>query len=140
MKSEDYSLIDMYENAFPNSKKLYEKASTLFPNGVTHDGRYFQPYPIYVERAKGSKKWDVDGKEYIDYWSGHGALLLGHGPEEVVKAVTEQVALGTHLGACHRKEIEWAELVIEMVPSAEKVRFTNSGSEATLMAIRLART
>ncbi|HIE30380.1 TPA: aminotransferase class III-fold pyridoxal phosphate-dependent enzyme, partial [Candidatus Poribacteria bacterium] len=140
MASEDYSLLDMYENAFPNSRKLYQKASTLFPNGVTHDGRYLQPYPIYVERAKGSKKWDVDGREYIDYWSGHGALLLGHGREEVVKAVTEQVALGTHLGACHRKEVEWAELVIDMVPSAEKVRFTSSGTEATLMAIRLSRT
>jgi len=140
MSSEDYSLLDMYENAFPNSQKLYEKATTIFPNGVTHDSRYLQPHPIYVEKAKGSKKWDVDGKEYIDYWSGHGSLLLGHGPEEVVKAVTEQIALGTHLGACHRKEIEWGELVIDMVPSAEKVRFTSSGSEATLMAIRLSRT
>ncbi|HEB32240.1 MAG TPA: hypothetical protein ENI15_15425 [Spirochaetes bacterium] len=70
------------ESSFPGSKSLYEKASDLFPNGVTHDLRYFEPFPLYVERAKGSKKWDVDSGERIDYWSGHGALLLGHCPDE----------------------------------------------------------
>lgn len=140
MESTDYNLLDMYQNSFPRSRELYQKAANIFPNGVTHDGRYLQPHPIYIERAKGSKKWDVDGNEYTDYWSGHGSLLLGHGHDEVINAVSAQLARGTHLGACHRMEIEWAELVLELVPCAERVRFTSSGTEATLMSIRLART
>jgi glutamate-1-semialdehyde 2,1-aminomutase len=139
MKDTNRGILEIYESLSPESRSLYDEALTLFPGGVTHDYRYFQPYPIYVARAKGSKKWDVDGNEYIDYWSGHGALLLGHAPDEVVKAVCEQVALGSHPGGCHRKEVEWARLVTEMVPSAKKVRFTSSGTEATLMCIRLAR-
>ncbi len=140
MESTDYNLLDMYQNSFPQSRELYQKAANIFPSGVTHDGRYLQPHPIYIERAKGSKKWDVDGNEYIDYWSGHGALLLGHGPDEVISVASKQLARGTHLGACHRMEIEWGELVLELVPSAERIRFTSSGTEATLMAIRLSRT
>jgi len=134
------TIMETYQKAFPGSLSLYEKAANLFPNGVTHDGRFLQPFPVYIEKAEGTKKWDADGNEYIDYWCGHGALLLGHGRREVVEAVTEQVAKGTHLGASHRLEVEWAELVLDLVPSAERVRFTSSGTEATLMAIRLART
>jgi len=134
------TILETYQKAFPASLSLYERAANLFPNGVTHDGRFLQPFPVYIEKAEGTKKWDADGNEYIDYWCGHGALLLGHGRREVVEAVTEQVAKGTHLGASHRLEVEWAELVLDLVPSAERLRFTSSGTEATLMAIRLART
>ncbi|MGQ9615306.1 MAG: aspartate aminotransferase family protein [Spirochaetota bacterium] len=139
MKDIKKGIFEIYDGLSPGSKSLYAEALTLFPGGVTHDYRYFQPYPVYIARAKGSKKWDVDGNEYIDFWSGHGALLLGHAPDEVVEAVCEQVALGTHLGGCHSKEVEWARLVTEMIPSAKKVRFTSSGTEATIMCIRLAR-
>src|SRR5690606_15383753 len=90
-------------------------------------------------RAQGSRKWDVDGNELIDYVMGHGALLLGHSHPAVVEAVARQVRQGTHLGASHPQEVEWARLVRELVPSAEKVRFHSSGTEATMMAIRLAR-
>jgi glutamate-1-semialdehyde 2,1-aminomutase len=121
------------------SAALYERAQKVFPSGVTHDGRYMEPFPIYVTHANGSRKWDVDGNEYVDYWSGHGALLLGHNHPAVRDAVAEQVQKGTHYGACHELEIEWGELVQGIVPSAEKVKFVSSGTEATMMAMRLAR-
>jgi glutamate-1-semialdehyde 2,1-aminomutase len=133
------TIMQRFSALSPESKRWYARARELFPGGVTHDSRFLTPYPIYVDRAAGSKKWDVEGREYIDYWSGHGALLLGHGREEVLRAVHEQIGRGTHLGACHPLEIRWGELVTELVPSAEKVRFTASGTEATMMAIRLAR-
>ena len=93
----------------------------------------------HVERSEGARKWDADGNELIDYWMGHGALLLGHNFANVTDAVTKQVSRGTHFGACHELEIAWGEWVKRLVPSAERVRFTGSGTEATLMALRLAR-
>jgi len=128
-----------YVNDRPVSKKLYEKAVTLFPSGVTHDRRFLRPFPIYVDKALGVKKWDVDGREYIDYWMGHGALILGHRNRDVMQAVHKQIDKGTHYGACHGLEIQWAEKIKALVPSAERIRFTSSGTEATMMAIRLAR-
>lgn len=132
-------LADRYAAEFPGSKQRFERAKQLFPCGVTHDTRMMDPFPVYVDRAKGSKKWDVDGHELIDYFVGHGALILGHSPDDVVAAVREQVAKATHPGACHDLEIEWGELVRKLIPSAERVRFTGSGTEATLMALRLSR-
>ena len=132
-------LADAYTDALPASRALYERAQRLFPDAVTHDNRRMQPFPLYVERAEGPFKWDVDGRRYIDYWMGHGALLLGHNPPMVRDAVREQAGKGTHYGACHPKEVEWGEWVQRLVPSAERVRFTASGTEATHMAVRLAR-
>lgn len=133
------SLRERFEAEFPTSRRLAAEARGVFPQGVTHDLRYLEPFPIYVERAAGAHKWDVDGHELIDYWSGHGALLLGHCHPDVVAAVQRQVALATHPGACHELEIEWGRWVQKLVPSAERVRFVSSGTEATLMALRLAR-
>jgi glutamate-1-semialdehyde 2,1-aminomutase len=133
------SLVDQYTAAFPGSKKRFEQAKGIFPTGVTHDTRMMEPFPIYISHAKGAHKWDVDGHKLTDYFVGHGSHILGHCPEEVVKAVQEQMAKGTHPGACHDLEIEWGRLVQKLVPSAERVRFTGSGTEATLMALRLAR-
>jgi glutamate-1-semialdehyde 2,1-aminomutase len=118
---------------------LHDQARGVFPDGVTHDARRLTPFPIYVDRAVGSHKWDVDGHELIDYWAGHGALLLGHSHPTVVEAVRRQMGRGTHPGACHENEVEWGRLVQRLVPSAERVRFTSSGTETTLMALRLAR-
>jgi glutamate-1-semialdehyde 2,1-aminomutase len=123
----------------PISKKLFQRASKVFPSGVTHDSRFLKPFPIYVSKALGVKKWDVDGHEYIDYWMGHGALILGHRYPDVVEAIHRQIEKGAHYGACHELEVEWGEKIVELVPSAERVRFTASGTEATLMAVRLAR-
>lgn len=128
-----------YREKFAGSAKLYARSSTLFPSGVTHDSRYLLPFPIFANEASGSKKTDVDGHELIDYWTGHGAMLLGHSHPAVVAAVQKQVAKSTHPGACHELEIEWAERIRQLVPSAELIRFTNSGTEATLMALRVAR-
>src|SRR5438445_3007772 len=133
------SWLKRYEAEFRNSRQLYLRAKELFPGGVTHDLRYLEPFPIYVHLAEGSHKWDVDGHELIDYWSGHGALLLGHGHPAVVEAVQRQAGRGTHPGACHELEIEWGQWVRKLIPSAEKLRFVSSGTEATLMALRLAR-
>jgi glutamate-1-semialdehyde 2,1-aminomutase len=132
-------LIDAFRRRTPTSARLYERASRIFPSGVTHDSRFVEPYPIYVDRAAGSHKWDVDGNEYVDYAGGHGALLLGHNHPTVMQAIHRQLPRGTHYGSGHELEIRWAELVGQLVPSAEMVRFTNSGTEATLLALRLAR-
>jgi glutamate-1-semialdehyde 2,1-aminomutase len=131
--------LQRYEAEFANSRQLFEQAKTIFPNGVTHDLRHLEPFPVYVDRAQSGHKWDVDGHELIDYWAGHGALLLGHGHPAVVEAVQRQMERATHPGACHELEIEWGRWVQRLVPSAEKVRFVASGTEATLMALRLAR-
>jgi len=98
-----------------------------------------EPYPFYTVKAKGSKLYDADGNEYIDFWMGHLALILGHSPPKIMKQVERQIGRGTHYGTCHELEIALAEQVAEMVPSAEMVRFTNSGTEALMYAIRLAR-
>src|SRR5581483_4171845 len=95
--------------------------------------------PVYVTHANGSRKWDVDGNEIVDYVMGHGALLLGHNDPRVVAAVDAQLARGTHYGASHEVEVRWAEMVRALVPSVEHLRFTSSGTEATMMALRLAR-
>src|SRR5438105_969916 len=134
-----YALLQRYEAEFARSRELFAQATRVFPQGVTHDLRYLEPFPIYIDRAEGAYKWDVDGHKLIDYWSGHGALLLGHSHPEVVQAVQRQAARSTHPGACHELEVEWGQWVQRLVPSAERIRFTSSGTEATLMAVRLAR-
>jgi len=133
------SLTERYEAEFSNSRKLHLQAKDVFPNGVTHDLRFLEPFPIYVDHCQGSRKWDVDGHELIDFWAGHGALLLGHSHPAVVEAVRQQAGRATHPGACHELEIEWGQWVQRLVPSAERLRFVSSGTEATMMALRLAR-
>src|SRR3546814_6644001 len=115
------------------------KARRTLAGGVSHEARFASPYPTYTNRAQGSKKWDVEGREYIDYAMGSASLLLGHSHPDVTAAVTEQVAMGTFYADCHPLEVEWAALVQELIPSAERVRFVGSGTEATTLAIRLGR-
>ncbi len=133
------TILDRYQELHPRSAALHAEALRHFPNGVTHDVRYATPFPIYVEHAAGSHKWDVDGHQIIDYVMGHGALLLGHAHPEVTRAVAEQLQRGTHYGACQEMEMRWAGWIQRLVPSAQVVRFTSSGTEATMMAVRLAR-
>jgi glutamate-1-semialdehyde 2,1-aminomutase len=123
----------------PGSAALHQRARHLLPGGVTHDVRLAEPFPLAVARADGARKWDVDGHELICYVMGHGALLLGHSHPAVVAAVRAQAGLAFHPGASHELESDWAELVIRLVPSAERVRFTSSGTEASLLALRVAR-
>ena len=133
------TILEEYRARHPKSAALWERARTAIPGGITHDIRHLAPFPVYVERARGTRKWDADGHEYIDYWMGHGALFLGHCHPAVVKAIQEQAPRGTHFGACPELEVRWAELVCKLVPSAEMVRFTMSGTEATHLALRIAR-
>jgi len=92
-----------------------------------------------VERGDGARKWDIDGNELIDLWSGHGALVLGHNPPSVVAAVSQQIKRGFHYSSCHELSLKLAELIVELLPSAEEVRYMQSGTEANMLAIRLAR-
>src|SRR6202790_941725 len=132
-------VVAAYRERTKRSERLAAEAIDIMPSGIAHDARYVKPYGIYVERAKGPRKWDVDGNEYVDYYGGHGALLLGHNHPDVLAAMHTALDGGTHFGANHPGEVAWAELVTRLVPSAERVRFTSSGTEATLMALRLAR-
>jgi glutamate-1-semialdehyde 2,1-aminomutase len=133
------SLTERYAAAFPRSRKLHEQARNIFPNGVTHDARHLEPFPVYIDRARGGHKWTVEGRELIDFWSGHGALLMGHSHPPVVEAVQRQMEKATHPGGSHEGEIEWGRWVQKLMPSAERLRFVSSGTEATMMALRLAR-
>ena len=128
-----------YIDLHPGSAQRYAIARELFPDGVTHDGRRLRPFPIYATHGSGPYKWDVDGNRIIDYWTGHGSMILGHSHPDIVAAVTDQISKGTHLSASSDLEIRWGQLVQELIPSAEKVRFHSSGTEATLMALRMAR-
>jgi glutamate-1-semialdehyde 2,1-aminomutase len=130
---------DAFRARFAKSEALYKRSREAIAGGITHDSRNFAPFPIYIERADGARKWDVDGNELVDHWMGHGALILGHGHPQVTLAVAEQVHNGTHYGACHELEVAWAEQIARMIPSAESVRFTMSGTESTMLAIRDAR-
>ncbi len=133
------TIVAEFSARFAGSRALHERARAVLPGGLTHDVRHMRPFPLFVDRALGAHKWDVDGHELIDYQMGHGALLLGHSHPAIVEAVAAQAALGMHVGAEHPLTIDWAARIVAMVPSAERVRFTSSGTEASLLALQLAR-
>lgn len=124
---------------FDKSKKLYDEAVKYLPGGVNSPVRAYKPYPFFVEKAKGSKIYDVDGNEYIDYCLGYGPIVFGHANNKIIEESIKQLQLGTDYGVPSEKEVLLAKEVIDRVPCAEMVRFTNSGTEATMSAIRLAR-
>ena len=132
-------IVAAYREHTPKSAIRATEAHDVFPSGLVHDSRKLDPYAFYVDHAQGAHKWDIDGNDYIDYFGGHGALILGHNHPDVQRAVHAQLDRGTHFGACHELEIRWGQLVKQLVPCAERVRFTSSGTEANLMALRLAR-
>ncbi|MGZ9076991.1 MAG: aspartate aminotransferase family protein [Burkholderiales bacterium] len=135
----DSKIVATYLSRTPRAADLTRKAREVLPGGIVHESRRMWPYGIYGDRALGSRKWDVDGNEYVDYYGGHGSLLLGHQHPRVLAAIEGQLHKGMHLAAAHELEIEWAMLIRQMVPSVERVRFTSSGTEATQLALRLAR-
>ncbi|MEM4552982.1 MAG: aspartate aminotransferase family protein [Ignisphaera sp.] len=132
-------LSSKYVEKTRRSREMFERALRVLPGGVTYHIRYLEPYPIYVSRAKGSIVWDVDGNEYDDYWMGHGAHILGHSPDFVVEAVNKISREGTHFGFENIYAVEYAELLTKVVPNIEMIRFCNSGTEANMYAVRLAR-
>lgn len=121
------------------SPNLFEKASKIMPGGVNSPVRMFKPYPFFTKKAKGSELHDVDGNRYIDYCMAYGAIILGHSHPPILEAVKKQLELGTVYGTPTEAEVDLAELITESVPCAEMVRLANSGAEATMHAIRLAR-
>ena len=133
------SIEGRYRAMTPGSAERARTAKRFLPSGVVHDSRHLLPYSIYVERAKGAHKWDVDGNDYIDYFGGHGSLILGHAHPGITAAARAALDRGTHFAANHDAELRWARHVVDMVPCADKVRFTASGTEAVAMAVRLAR-
>jgi len=127
---------------FENSKKLYDKACSIIPGGVNSPVRAFKSVggdPLFIKRGKGSKIYDVDDNEYIDYVMSWGPLILGHADQDVISAIKLCAENGTSFGAPTELEIRLSSLVIEKFPSIEKIRFVNSGTEATMSAMRLAR-
>ncbi|MSP14854.1 MAG: aminotransferase class III-fold pyridoxal phosphate-dependent enzyme [Chloroflexi bacterium] len=131
--------LDRYGAQRPAARALYAEAKGLIAGGVGHDMRYSPVGPIYIDHAAGSHKWDIDGNEYIDYGMGNAALLLGHAPPAVLKAIQDALGKGFHFGNDHAPMVEWARLIHDLVPAAEKIRFVNSGTEGSMLALRLAR-
>lgn len=132
-------LFEPYLQKTPISETLFKRAKEVMPGGVSHNNHYFPPYPFFVKGGRGSKIWDVDGNEYIDLWMGNFTHILGHRPPVVVRAIEKQLKDGIHWGLAYKKQVEWAELIKELVPSAEMVRFCCSGTEATMYAVRISR-
>lgn len=130
---------DLYRARTPGSARLFAEAQRVLPGGVTHSNRYWAPYPLHIERALGSRIVDVDGNEYIDYWVANGTMFIGHAHPAIAAAVGGVLERGTHFGLSHSLIPKLAAKVVELVPGAEKVRFTNSGTEATAHALRIAR-
>src|SRR5688500_3847031 len=124
------------------SSKLFREAQKHIPGGVNSPVRAFKSVgrdPLYIARAKGAKMWDVDGNEFIDYVGSWGPMILGHAQKEVIRAIKQAANDGTSFGANSEREIELARLIKKFVPSVEIVRMVNSGTEATMSAMRLAR-
>jgi glutamate-1-semialdehyde 2,1-aminomutase len=125
---------------YDKSKAAHERAKRVIPGGINSNVRALSdPVPLHYDRAKGSHIWDVDGNEYIDYLLGHGPMILGHTPAPVVEAVQRQAERGLVYGGQTDLEVRAAELICELVPCAEMVRFSTTGSEAVHAALRLAR-
>ncbi|WP_404369740.1 aspartate aminotransferase family protein [Sphingomonas sp. MMS24-J45] len=128
-----------FSAALPGSRRWHGRASAGLAGGATHDSWRLAPFAPVFASAAGPYKTDVDGRRYVDLWMGHGSLILGHGDTETVAAASEQLRRGTHLSGLTPAMIEWAEAIQRLIPCAERVRFTASGSEASHLAFRVAR-
>ena len=128
-----------YRQTTAGSGALHEKAVAVMPGGTTRTTTYFEPYPLYIERGEGCRVWDADGTERIDMLGNYTAMILGHAHPKVQEAIRKQAARGTGFAAANPIEVQLATLLCERVPSLDAVRFCNSGTEATMFAMRLAR-
>ena len=130
--------LDRYHRQHVRSLDMYRRAEAVLPLGVSSNFRTYEPYPIYIQRAEGGLMWDVDGREYVDFSMCFGALMVGHSHPVMVEALAKAASEGTLYGMPHDREIRAAELICARF-ELEQMRFTNSGSEATMHAIRVAR-
>ncbi|HZD43647.1 MAG TPA: aminotransferase class III-fold pyridoxal phosphate-dependent enzyme, partial [Methanomicrobiales archaeon] len=138
-KEQENDHTERFRKKTTSSEEFHERASNITPLGVESNVRSFDPYPFYVEKADGSYLYDIDGNEYLDFLLALGPIILGHSHPEVQDAVKEQVETSDLTATPQPVAIEFMEKVAEMTPSIEKVRLANSGSEATMHAMRVAR-
>ncbi|QDI89747.1 aminotransferase class III-fold pyridoxal phosphate-dependent enzyme [Candidatus Nitrosopumilus sp. SW] len=131
--------IKEYKKKTPTSAKLFSKSAKLHVNGVSHNIRFYEPYPFVVKKSAGKNLIDVDDNKYTDYWMGHWALILGHGPKTVKESLQKQIEKSWMYGTVNEQTIKLSELISKAVPVAEKIRYVTSGTEATMYAVRLAR-
>jgi glutamate-1-semialdehyde 2,1-aminomutase len=129
----------MYPDPTSRSLQLYDRALSSLPGGNTRTTVYMKPYPIYAARGEGCRVWDVDGNAYIDCINNFTSLIHGHAHPHLIEAATKQLAIGSAFGLPTESEVELAELIAQRLPSVEQVRFTNSGTEAVMMALKAAR-
>ncbi|MFB5613119.1 MAG: aspartate aminotransferase family protein [Nitrosarchaeum sp.] len=131
--------VSNYKKKTKGSAKLFEKSLKLHVNGVSHNIRFYEPYPFVVKRSTGKNLIDVDDNKYTDYWMGHWSLILGHGPKQVKDSLKKQIEKSWMYGTVNEQTIKLSELISKAVPVAEKIRYVTSGTEATMYAVRLAR-
>jgi len=133
------SIISEYKKKTRKSAKLFAQSSKLHVNGVSHNIRFYEPYPFVVKQSSGNNLVDVDDNRYVDYWMGHWSLILGHGPKKVKDALQKQIEKSWMYGTVNEQTIKLSEIISKAVPVAEKIRYVTSGTEATMYAVRLAR-
>jgi len=132
-------LIREYEARTPRSRELFERFRAHLPAGETRTITYYRPYPVVIARGEGPILTDVDGNRYVDVLNNYTSLVHGHAFPPIIEAIREAAAEGTAFPAPHPRQLEWAELLTERYPAVERVRFTNSGTEAAILAARIAR-
>ncbi len=137
-------MLEKYKQATPRSQELWERVQNVFPGGVCHNIRTFcldrcDAYPPIMKRGEGSRIWDIDGNEYVDWWMTHFSMILGHNNPEIREAIQAQLLNGNHFGALNEPQVIFGEKLQEAIPRLAKMRFTSTGSEATAYSVRLAR-
>ncbi|UCE43818.1 MAG: glutamate-1-semialdehyde 2,1-aminomutase [Candidatus Bathyarchaeota archaeon] len=132
-------ILNTYAKRTTKSKELWEAARKVIPGGAGSGFRYYEPYPIFLKRGSGSRVWDVDGNEYLDYCMSFGALIAGHAHPKIVEAVKEQLEKGSMYGIPHEKTAEYVKELLRRFTAMDMFRLTNSGTEGTMHALRLAR-
>ena len=130
---------DLVQSTILTNSRLFSESKKVIPSGVNSPVRYFEPYPFFTKKSDGAYIWDEEKRKYIDFCNGYGALLLGHRRKEIIQAVSKQLSQGTLYCTPTQSEIELSKLIISNYPSIDKVRLVNTGGEATMTAIRLAR-
>ena len=132
-------IITTYKKKTRKSAKVFAKSAKMHINGVSHNIRFFEPYPFVVKKSAGRDLTDVDDNRYADYWMGHWSLILGHGAKPVKDALKKQIEKSWMYGTVNEQTIQLSEIISKAVPVAEKIRYVTSGTEATMYAVRLAR-
>lgn len=133
------TIVTEYKKKTKRSAKLFAQSLRLHVNGVSHNIRFYEPYPFVVKKSSGKNLIDVDENKYTDYWMGHWSLILGHGPKKVRESLQKQISKSWMYGTVNEQTIKLSDVISKAVPVAEKIRYVTSGTEATMYAVRLAR-